>query len=100
MPSPSSSWPHSNLWSHSPKRRYSRTRRKSLPRKLSLTYCRITAPITGRVGLRLSDPGNIVHAADNTGLVVITQLQPVSVIFTIAEDQLPPVLQKMRAGLS
>ena len=66
--------------------------------KLSLTYCRITAPITGRVGLRLADPGNIVHAADNTGLVVITQLQPISVIFTIAEDQLPPVLQKMRAG--
>ncbi len=66
--------------------------------KLNLTYCSITAPIAGRVGLRLSDPGNIVHAADNTGLVVITQLQPVSVIFTIAEDQLPPVLQRMRAG--
>ena len=66
--------------------------------KLSLTYCRITAPITGRVGLRLADPGNIVHAADNTGLLVITQLQPISVIFTIAEDQLPSVLQKMHAG--
>ena len=60
--------------------------------KLSLTYCRITAPITGRVGLRLADPGNIVHAADNTGLVVITQLQPISAHLTIAEDQLPLVL--------
>jgi multidrug efflux system membrane fusion protein len=66
--------------------------------KLNLTYCRITAPISGRVGLRLVDPGNIVHAADNTGLVVIAQLDPISVIFTIAEDQLPAVLNRMRAG--
>ena len=49
--------------------------------KLNLTYCRITAPITGRVGLRLVDPGNIVHAADQNGLFVITQVQPVAVIF-------------------
>jgi multidrug efflux system membrane fusion protein len=64
--------------------------------KLNLTYCQITAPITGRVGLRLVDPGNIVHATDSTGLVVITQMQPISVLFTVAEDQLPVVLQKMR----
>jgi membrane fusion protein, multidrug efflux system len=66
--------------------------------KLNLVYCKITSPITGRIGLRLVDPGNIVHASDPNGLVVITQVQPISVIFTIAEDQLPPVLQKMRAG--
>ena len=66
--------------------------------KLNLVYCHITAPITGRVGLRLVDPGNIVHATDTNGLLVITQIQPISVIFPIAEDQLPVVLQKMRAG--
>jgi len=66
--------------------------------KLNLTYSRITAPIDGRVGLRLVDPGNIVHASDTTGLVVITQLDPISVIFTIAEDQLPQVEAKMHAG--
>jgi multidrug efflux system membrane fusion protein len=64
--------------------------------KLNLTYCRITAPITGRVGLRLVDPGNIVHASDTNGLVVITQIQPISILFTISEDQLPQVLQRMR----
>jgi multidrug efflux system membrane fusion protein len=66
--------------------------------KLNLVYCHITAPITGRIGLRLVDPGNIVHATDTNGLLVITQIQPISVIFTIAEDQLPVVLQKMHAG--
>ena len=66
--------------------------------KVNLVYCNITAPITGRVGLRLVDPGNIVQTTDSTGLVVITQLQPISVIFTIAEDQLPPVLTKHLAG--
>ncbi len=66
--------------------------------KLNLVYCHITAPIAGRVGLRLVDPGNIVHASDQNGLLVITQMQPISVIFTIAEDQVPVVLQKMRAG--
>jgi membrane fusion protein, multidrug efflux system len=66
--------------------------------KLNITYCHITAPITGRIGLRLVDPGNIVHANDQNGLLVITQMQPISVIFTIAEDQVPVVLQKMRAG--
>jgi multidrug efflux system membrane fusion protein len=66
--------------------------------KLNLVYCHINAPITGRIGLRLVDPGNIVHAADANGLLVITQIEPISVIFTLAEDQLPVVLQKLRAG--
>ena len=57
--------------------------------KLNLVYCHIAAPITGRVGLRLVDPGNIVHATDANGLLVITQIQPISVIFTVAEDDLP-----------
>jgi multidrug efflux system membrane fusion protein len=66
--------------------------------KLNLVYCKIVAPITGRVGLRLVDPGNIVHATDTNGLVVITQIQPISVIFTVAEDDLPVVLRKLAAG--
>ena len=66
--------------------------------KLQLVYCRITSPISGRVGLRLVDPGNIVHATDANGLVVITQLQPITVIFTIPEDSLPQVQQQIRAG--
>ncbi len=66
--------------------------------KLNLTYSRITSPITGRVGLRLVDPGNIVHATDNNGLLVITQLQPIAVVFTIPADQLPPVLAQMKGG--
>ncbi len=66
--------------------------------KLNVTYCHITAPITGIVGLRLVDPGNIVHASDSNGMLVITQIQPISVIFPIGEDQLPPILQKMRSG--
>ena len=66
--------------------------------KLQLTYARITAPIGGRVGLRLVDPGNIVHANDANGLLVITQLQPITVVFAIPEDSLPPVLDKLKAG--
>ncbi|HZQ74858.1 MAG TPA: MdtA/MuxA family multidrug efflux RND transporter periplasmic adaptor subunit [Burkholderiales bacterium] len=62
--------------------------------KLQLTYARITSPITGRLGLRQVDPGNIVHAGDAGGLVVITQLQPVSVVFTIPQDQLAPVMKR------
>jgi membrane fusion protein, multidrug efflux system len=67
--------------------------------KLDLVYCHITAPITGRVGLRLIDPGNYVTANDATGLVVITQVEPISVIFTLPEDQLPAIMAKMRAGV-
>ena len=65
--------------------------------QLQVDYCRITAPITGRVGLRLVDQGNQVHASDPNGLIVITQLQPISVNFTIAEDNLPQVLNAMKA---
>jgi multidrug efflux system membrane fusion protein len=68
--------------------------------KLNLVYCKIIAPITGRVGLRLVDPGNIIHATDANGLVVITQIEPMSVIFSISEDDLPAVLQKMRKGVT
>jgi len=64
--------------------------------KLQITYSHITAPISGRVGLRLVDVGNIVHAADTNGLVVITQLQPIAVIFTLPQDQLQKVMQEMR----
>jgi len=66
--------------------------------KLNVTYSRITAPVTGVVGLRLVDPGNIVQTGDANGMVVITQVQPISVIFSVGEDQLPPILQKIRAG--
>jgi multidrug efflux system membrane fusion protein len=66
--------------------------------KLNLTYCHITAPITGRIGLRLVDSGNIVHASDSGGLLVITQVQPISVVFTIVEDKLPEVLKRWHAG--
>jgi len=66
--------------------------------QLNLTYCRITASITGRVGLRLVDPGNIVHASDTNPMLVITQVQPISAMFTVAEDDLPRVLRKLAAG--
>jgi membrane fusion protein, multidrug efflux system len=67
--------------------------------KLQLTYSRITAPISGRIGLRLVDVGNIVHATDSTGLLVITQLQPISVIFSLPQDQLPQVNAKLHGGV-
>src|ERR1039457_6251640 len=66
--------------------------------KVNLAYCKIAAPATGRIGLRLVDLGNIVRTADTNGLVVITQMDPISAIFTISEDQLQVVLQKMGAG--
>ncbi len=65
--------------------------------KLQLTYSRVTAPISGRVGLRLVDVGNVVHTTD-AGLVVITEIQPIAVMFTIPEDDLPAVLAKLRAS--
>jgi len=64
--------------------------------KLNLSYSRITAPISGRVGLRLVDPGNIVHAIDANGMLVITQVQPIAVVFTLPEDNLPEVTAEMR----
>jgi membrane fusion protein, multidrug efflux system len=66
--------------------------------KLQITYSHITAPISGRVGLRLVDIGNIVHASDTNGLLVITQLQPIAVLFSLPQDQLPQVMDKMRSG--
>jgi len=66
--------------------------------KLNLTYTRITAPVEGRVGLRQVDIGNMVHAADPNGLLVITQLHPIAVVFTLPEDNLPSVSQHMRKG--
>jgi multidrug efflux system membrane fusion protein len=66
--------------------------------KVQLTYCRILAPITGRVGLRLVDPGNMVHANDAGGMVVLTQMEPIAVVFPIPEDSLPPVLKRLRAS--
>lgn len=66
--------------------------------KLQLIYARITAPVGGRIGLRLVDPGNIVHAADANGLAVITQMQPITVIFPIPEDNLQAVLEKLKSG--
>jgi multidrug efflux system membrane fusion protein len=66
--------------------------------KVNLGYTKIFSPINGVVGLRQVDAGNIVHAADTNGLLVVTQLQPIAVIFTLPEDQLPEVLKKTRAG--
>ena len=66
--------------------------------KLQLSYTRLIAPIPGRVGLRQIDQGNIVHPSDANGLVVITQLQPISVVFTLPEDQVQPVTQRWRSN--
>jgi multidrug efflux system membrane fusion protein len=66
--------------------------------KVNLVYCHITSPIEGRVGLRLVDPGNIVQANSSTPLVVVTQLQPITVIFSVAEDYLPQIQQQLRKG--
>jgi multidrug efflux system membrane fusion protein len=66
--------------------------------RLQLTYSRITSPITGRVGLRLVDAGNIVHATDPNGLAVITQLQPIAVVFSIPEDNLPRLENAMKSN--
>src|ERR1044072_3832238 len=65
---------------------------------VQLAYCRITSPITGRVGLRLVDPGNIVHASDANGMLVITQMQPINVLFSVAEDYLPQIREQLRRG--
>jgi multidrug efflux system membrane fusion protein len=66
--------------------------------KVNLIYCHITSPIDGRVGLRLVDPGNIVQANSTTALVVVTQLQPITVIFSVAEDYLPQIQKELKAG--
>ncbi len=66
--------------------------------KVQVGYCHINSPLTGRVGLRLVDPGNLVTANSTTTLVVVTQMQPITVVFTLAEDALPAVLQQTRHG--
>ncbi|HVB40875.1 MAG TPA: MdtA/MuxA family multidrug efflux RND transporter periplasmic adaptor subunit [Terriglobales bacterium] len=66
--------------------------------KLNLSYCRIAAPIDGRIGLRLVDTGNIIQANDTNGLAVITQVQPIAVLFSLPQAQLPQVLQQLQAG--
>jgi len=66
--------------------------------KLNLTYCRIVSPVTARVGLRQVDSGNYVQTSDTNGIVVVIQLQPISVIFTLPEDNLPQVMKRVRTG--
>jgi multidrug efflux system membrane fusion protein len=66
--------------------------------QVQLGYCHITSPITGRVGLRLVDPGNLVTANSTSTLLVVTQMQPITVVFTLAEDNLPQVLRQSRGG--
>jgi multidrug efflux system membrane fusion protein len=66
--------------------------------KLQLDYSKINAPISGRIGLRLVDPGNIVRSGDQNGIVVITQLQPVAVLFTVPQDLLPAVMKRLQSG--
>ena len=65
---------------------------------LNISYCRIVSPITGRVGLRLVDPGNYVQTTNSSGIAVLTQLQPITVIFTIPEDELPGIMPQFNAG--
>jgi multidrug efflux system membrane fusion protein len=66
--------------------------------KLQITYARITAPISGRVGLRQVDPGNMVHASDSNGLVTITQIKPITVIYPVPEDNVPRIIKRMQGG--
>jgi multidrug efflux system membrane fusion protein len=66
--------------------------------KLNLVYCHIIAPVDGQVGLRQVDPGNYVQASDATGLVMITQMTPITVIFSVPEDALPEIISQLRSG--
>ncbi|MDB5986674.1 MAG: efflux transporter, family, subunit, partial [Nevskia sp.] len=66
--------------------------------RLNLNYSHITSPVTGRVGLRLVDPGNYVQTSDSGGVAVITQIDPISVIFTVPEDNVPQIMQRMQSG--
>ncbi len=74
------------------------TRARSTTPSCSCPITRITAPIAGRVGLRQVDPGNMVHASDANGLVVITQMQPITVVFPVPEDNLPRVMKRLQSG--
>src|SRR5262249_30990441 len=64
--------------------------------KLNLAYCHIISPLTGRVGLRQVDPGNYVQTGDAAGLVVITQMQPITVVFSLPEDELPAIVKRLK----
>jgi membrane fusion protein, multidrug efflux system len=66
--------------------------------KLNVIYCRIVSPVTGRVGLRLVDPGNYVQTSNSTGLAVVTQMQPITMIFPVPEDNLPDIVPQLNAG--
>jgi multidrug efflux system membrane fusion protein len=66
--------------------------------KLNIIYCRIVSPVTGRIGLRLVDPGNYIQTTNTTGIAVVTQMQPITVIFPIPEDDLPDILPQLNAG--
>ena len=66
--------------------------------KLNLAYCHIVSPIDGQVGLRQVDPGNYVQTTSTNGIVVITQMQPISVMFSVPEDNLPDIIQRVRSG--
>ncbi len=66
--------------------------------KLNIEYCHIVSPVTGRIGLRLVDPGNYVQTTDTTGIAVVTQIQPISVIFSLPEDDIPETVAQMKAG--
>jgi multidrug efflux system membrane fusion protein len=66
--------------------------------RLNVNYCHIKSPITGRIGIRFVDPGNMVHASDQNGLVIVTQMEPIAVLFTLPEDDLQPVMQHARAA--
>ena len=66
--------------------------------QLNLSYCYITSPIQGRVGLRQVDPGNMVHASDATGIITVAQIHPISVLFTLPQDVLPRISLAMAAG--
>ena len=68
--------------------------------ELNVIYCHVAAPLDGLVGLRLVDEGNMVHASDASGLLVINQVQPINVVFTLAEDDLPPLLKQLNAGVT
>ena len=66
--------------------------------KLNLAYSHIVSPIDGQVGLRQVDPGNYVQASSTTGIVVITEMQPISVLFAVPEDNLPDIIQRLHTG--
>jgi multidrug efflux system membrane fusion protein len=66
--------------------------------KLNIIYCRIVSPVTGRIGLRLVDPGNYIQTTNTTGIAVVTQMQPITVIFPVPEDDLPDILPQLNAG--